>query len=102
MSYFETTKVKDPEGNLVHPAEEGSLSILRRIFQILKPLSIVTGNGSNRLNVDVNTVGSLPTLNTVNTVGTVNNVGVVSAFDVVRALSRSGYSNGPRANLVIT
>ena len=119
MSFFETTKVKDADGNLVSPAEEGSLTLLRRIFQILKPLSIVTGGGSNRLNIDVNAITTLPTLANVTTVGTVTTVTTVStvsgatvtnqaamgsipAFDLVRAMSRTGYANGPRANLVIT
>jgi len=114
MSFFEVTKVKDSEGNLISPAEEGSLTLLRRIFQILKPLSIVTGGGSNRLNVDVNAITTLPTLANVTTVGTVTTVSTVSsvanqaamgsvpAFDLIRAMSRTGYANGPRANLVIT
>ena len=107
MSFFETTKVKDADGNLVSPAEEGSLTLLRRIFQILKPLSIVTGNGSNRLNVDVNTItnGTITVVNTVTTVNTVanqTNMGSVTAFDLMKSMSRTGYNSGVRANLTIT
>jgi hypothetical protein len=115
--YIEATKVKDIDNNIVSPAEEGSLTLLRRIFQLLKPLGIITGNGSNRLNIDVNSITTLPTLAavttvttvttvaTTTTVGTVNNqaaMGSIPAFDLMRSMSRTGYANGPRANLVIT
>ena len=117
--YIETTKLKDTDGNIVSPAEEGSLSLLRRIFQLLKPLGIISGNGSNRLSVDINnisggTVGTVSTVTTVTTVttvgttttvGTVNNqaaMGGIPAFDLMRSMSRTGYANGPRANLAFT
>jgi hypothetical protein len=115
--YIEATKVKDIDNNIVSPAEEGSLSLLRRIFQLLKPLGVITGGGSNRLNIDVNSITTLPTLAavttvttvttvaTTTTVGTVNNqaqMGAIPAFDLMRSMSRTGYANGPRANLVIT
>ena len=71
--YIETTKLKDTDGNIVSPAEEGSLSLLRRIFQLLKPLGIISGNGSNRLSVDINNIsgGTVGTVSTVTTVTTV-------------------------------
>lgn len=115
--YLEAQKLKDIDGNIISAAEDGSLTLLRRIFQLLKPLGIVTGSGSNRLSVDV---ASLPTLANVTTVGTVTGVttvttvttvgavsnqaqmGGVTAFDLMKAMSRTGYSNGPRNNLVIT
>lgn len=117
--YIEATKVKDIDNNIVSPAEEGSLTLLRRIFQLLKPLGIVTGGGSNRLNIDINnitggnlgtvtTVTGVTTVTTVTTVGTVSAVtnqaqmGAIPAFDLMRSMSRTGYANGPRANLVIT
>jgi hypothetical protein len=111
--YIEATKVKDIDNNIVSPAEEGSLTLLRRIFQLLKPLGIVTGGGSNRLNIDINNIsgGGLGTITTVTTVGTTTTVGTVNnqaamgsvpAFDLMRSMSRTGYANGPRANLVIT
>jgi hypothetical protein len=118
--YLESTRLKDADNNIVSPAEEGSLSLLRRIFQLLKPLGIITGGGSNRLNIDVNNVATLGTVTTVSTVtavttvttvtgvttvGTVSNqtaMGGIPAFDMMRALSRTGYANGPRANIVVS
>lgn len=143
MAYFEATKVEE------------SLTLLRSIFRILKPLSFITGGGSNRLSVDVNGVTTLPslssntlgtvttvstvsnitagtvtancninasqtlgtvttvgTVNTVTTVGTVNtvtavtgvgnltgNIGGVNSFDLMKAMSRTAYATGIRANI---
>lgn len=114
MAYFEKTNISNTDGQAVNPAEEGSLALLRRIFQLLKPLGIITGGGSNRLSVDVNNVGTLGTVTTVTgvtgvttvtTVSTVNNqaaMGGIPAFDMMKSLSRAGYANGPRANISVT
>lgn len=84
-------------------ATEGGITLLRRIFQLLKPLGVVTGGGSNRLSVDVNNVtGAVATVTTVTTVGTVNNqgnMGGVSAFELMKAMSRTAYNSGVRANI---
>lgn len=84
-------------------ATEGGITLLRRIFQLLKPLGVVTGGGSNRLSVDVNSVtGAVATVTTVTTVGTVNNqgnMGGVSAFELMKAMSRTAYNSGVRANI---
>lgn len=109
-------------------ATDKGLTLLRRIFQALKPLSMVTGGGSNRLSVDVNsgtviaTQATAANLNvtaaqatagnlnctaviasgTVTTVGTVSNqtsMGGVSAFEMMKALSRQAYNGGVRARI---
>ena len=87
-------------------ATEGGITLLRRIFQLLKPLGVVTGGGSNRLSVDVNSVtgavATVTTVTTVTTVGTVNNqanMGGVSAFELMKAMSRTAYNSGVRANI---
>lgn len=107
MSYFETTKIKNSEGAVINPAQDESLTMLKRIFQALKPLGQVTGAGSNRLSVDINNiVGGL--INTVTTVGTVTNVntvvnlagvGGVAAFDLMKAQSRTAFNTGNRSNI---
>lgn len=87
-------------------ATEGGITLLRRIFQLLKPLGVVTGGGSNRLSVDVNSVtgavATVTTVTTVTTVSTVNNqanMGGVSAFELMKAMSRTAYNSGVRANI---
>lgn len=84
------------------PVEDIGITFLRRIFQLLKPLGVVTGNGSNRLSIDVNTAGTVSTVTTVSTVSNVNNqtnMGGVSAFEMMKALSRNAYTNGIRSRL---
>lgn len=119
MAYFERTGIKDTSGQQINPAQEESLTLLRSIFRLLKPLGFITGGGSNRLNLDVNNivggtittvsnVSTLPTLAnvttvaTVSTVSTVTNVptiGGVSSFDLMKAMSRTAYNSGIRSNI---
>lgn len=102
MSYFEKTKLTDSSGILINPVREESLTLLRRIFQLLKPLSMVTGGGSNRLNVDVTTVTNVANIATgaLASVTTVNNLGGITTFDLLKAMSRTAYSNGIRSKIV--
>lgn len=84
---------------------------LKSLIRLLKPLSIVTGGGVNRLSVDVNGVTSVATVAAVTTVTTVTttttvgtlsnqtNVGNVSAFTMQQGLLRNAYANGVRRNL---
>ena len=111
MAYFETTRLKDQDGNVVNPADNDSITLLRRILLLLKPLGQITGAGSNRLNIDVNAITTLPTLGavttvtTVTTVGTVTNqaqMGGVAAFELMKSMSRTGYANGIRSNLLFS
>lgn len=101
---IEAVKVLDPDGNSVVPAREDSLTLLRRIMHLLKPLSQITGGGSSRLSVDINNVtGSVATVTTVTAVTTVNNlaaIGSISAFDMVRSNNRAAYATGIRANIL--
>ncbi len=82
----------------------GSLNI-NNLATFLKPLSIVSGNGSNRLSVDVATVTTVSAVSTVSTVSTVNSVtnvaqiGGVTAFQLAKDTSRIAYSTGVRSKL---
>ncbi len=136
MAYFERIGLKDTTNTQINPAQEESLTLLRRIFQLLRPLGFVTGSGSNRLNVDVNNVTTLPSLstNTLGAVTTVTNItnlptlanvttvagvtavtgvtnvtnvsnlatstiGPSPTFEFLKAMSRSAYNSGIRANI---
>jgi hypothetical protein len=83
--------------------EDIGVSLLRRIFQLLKPLSIITGGGSNRLSMDVNNIvgGTVTTVSTVSSSTTTNQVnnGGVNAFDMMKAISRTAYNQGIRSRL---
>lgn len=142
MAYFERIGLKDTTNTQINPAQEESLTLLRRIFQLLRPLGFITGSGSNRINLDVNNVTTLPSLST-NTLGTVTNItnlptlanvttvsnvtnlptlanvttvagvtgvtnvtnlatstiGPSPTFEFLKAISRSAYNSGIRANI---
>lgn len=79
------------------PVSGGAGGLLtRRLAQLLKPLSVVTGGGSNRLSIDVN---SLPTLGTVTNVTSLNQLGGVTTFQMLRDTNRAAYNTGIRANI---
>lgn len=102
MAYFERVSIKSQDGEPVNPAKEEGLVLLRRIFQALRPLGMVTGSGSNRLSVDVNTVGSGNINITGINGGTITNftnIGGVTAFEHMKAVSRQAYNSGPRSRV---
>jgi hypothetical protein len=95
---------------------DSSLNEIKRLLlAIVKPLSQVTGSGSNRLSVDVFSgsvaVSSLPTLGTVttitnavgvSTVASVTNqvsMGGVAAFELQKAMSHLTFAQTIRARL---
>jgi hypothetical protein len=94
------------------PVGAQALSVMQRIAALLKPLQQVTGGGSNRLSIDVNsgtvtTVSTVTTVTTVTTCSTVSNVAAstltnvanVWAFDQAKAISRQAYNSGIRARI---
>lgn len=117
MAFFESTKLKNTEGQQINPATEDSLTLLRRILILLKPLGQITGGGSNRLSVDVNsgnvaissgtvtTVTTVSTVTTTTTVGTLTNqvnIAGITAYEQLRSINRIAYANGIRANLTFS
>lgn len=81
-----------------------TLSDIKQLLTaIVKPLTQITGSGSNRLSVDVNavtgTVGTVTTVTTVTTCSTVSNqtnIGGVSAFELQKAMSHLSYAQSIR------
>lgn len=69
--------------------------LMRRMAQLLKPLSVVS-SVSNRLSIDVN---SLPTLSTVTNVTNLNQLGGITTFQMLRDTNRAAYNTGIRANI---
>lgn len=81
-----------------------AVDVLRRIASLLKPLQQVTGAGSNRLSVDVNSGSVAISSGTVTTVSnvaasTLTNMANVWAFDQAKALSRQAYNTGIRSRI---
>lgn len=83
------------------PVSAQTLDVLRRIASLLKPLQQVTGSGSNRLSVDINsgTVTTVTTVTTVNTLSAITNLANVWTFDQAKAISRQAYNSGIRARI---
>lgn len=83
---------------------------MERLLNLLRPLGIVTGAGSNRLSIDVNSgtitaVTTVATVTAVTTVGSVTNqvnLGNVNAFTLQQATLRNAYANGISPNLTFS
>lgn len=104
------TEIEDENGASIteanpFPVTLSGLQVLQRIAALLKPLQMITGGGSNRLSVDVNSgsvivsSGTITTVGTVTTVGNIASVGGVSAFDQVKSGARTAYNTGIRSRV---
>lgn len=83
------------------PTSDEGVTLLRRIFLLLKPLGVVTGAGSNRLSLDVNNIvaGTVTTVQTVNTVSNQNQMASITAFELLRSMNRAAYNSGIRSKI---
>lgn len=63
---------------------------VENVKSIARPLTQITGGGSNRLSVDVN---SVTTVTTCSIVGNQSNIGGASAFEMQKAMSHSAFAN---------
>ena len=91
------TQIENVQGQKINPATEESMSVLKAIVRLLKPLSIISGQ--NRLSVDVNALPTLASVTTVTTVTTVNQLASITAFDLMKATSRTAYNTGVRSKI---
>ena len=68
---------------------------LKVMIQLLKPLGIVTGAGSNRLQTDIYniTTGTLATVTTVSSLTNQVNIGGINAFQQMKDLSTSAFQS---------
>lgn len=76
-------------------------SYFKKIINLLKPISMVTGGGRNNLAVDISTgnLNSVTTVGTINTVSNQVNMGTVNAFVIAKDTARNNYSNSIRNNI---
>lgn len=119
MAYFETTKVTDPIGNVVNPATEESIILLRRMVKLLESQSATDIANRQRLTLDSITAGvTLPTVTAVGTVTTVsavtgitnalpsgtNNIGFINGQDQRQFIdiARNNYANSIRNKLTFS
>lgn len=98
------TEIEDENGQPIteanpFPVTGQGLQVMQRIAALLKPLQQITGGGSNRLSVDINS-GTV----TANQGGTWNITNIatyanVNAFDQNRAVSRTAYATAVRSRI---
>ena len=107
MAYTETTRVADSDFNVVDPATTAGQRLMRRMLQLLRPLSYIT-SGSGRLQVDVNTissgtvnVGLVTTVTTVTTVTGLTNIGGMSGFELQFNTAHAAYAQIVRSRITV-
>ena len=98
MSYIDVkeVQVQNEAGALINPAENETIILLRRIVQILQPISTQDANNRQRVSVD----------NGLNIAGdTIGNVQTMNGFDTRfwwADAARNTYANGIRQNLIFS
>lgn len=106
------TKIKDSTGEVINPATEESLILLRRMLKQIDSLAVIDSAQRQRVTIDsisnnltLGTVSTVATVTTVNTVTTVSNVvsmGGVDARFLYMDTARNAYANSIRSNLINT
>jgi hypothetical protein len=75
MAYFEQTKVTDPIGNVINPATEESIILLRRMVKLLESQNATDIANRQRMTLDSIAAGlTLGTVTGVTTVGAVTSI----------------------------
>lgn len=110
------TEIEDENGQAIteanpFPVTSQGLQVMQRIAALLKPLQQITGGGSNRLSIDVNS-GNITVTGTINasqngtwniatvtTLSSITNYANVWAFDQNRAMSRTAYATSVRPRI---
>ena len=98
------TEIEDENGASIteanpFPVTGSGLQVLQRIAALLKPLQMITGNGSNRLSVDVNSGTFVVSSGTVSTIGNTASIGGINAFDQMKSGARTAYNTGIRSRV---
>lgn len=108
-SLVPSTEIKQDALNLLIELLQDQIkndgTIQRQLLQLLRPLSIIT-NGSYRLNIDVNNVGSLSgniaqvtLVPTVSSVTNMVNIGGLNAFDLQFNSAHMAFADSIRRNV---
>lgn len=113
MSYIDLQEVKieDASGNLINPAQDETVVLLRRLVQIAATLSTQDSAQRQRITLDAapatvtvtGTVTANPASGTITTVSTVSNLALIANVDPRYQMvdwARTAYNTGIRANLI--
>ena len=108
MAYLEQTQITDERDNLVNPASEESVVLLRRIAKLLESQAAVDPQQRQRVVVDAGiTIAAAQTLTTVTTVGTVTSITNLAAVNgwnqqMFSDPARTSYNTGIRSQLTFS
>ena len=96
MSYIDVKEVNllDENGQVINPAEDESVILLRRLLFIAQSLGARDGNGFLKINIGTSDIGF--------TVNTVNAYGGVSSVQQITDWAKTAYNTGIRSNIIIT
>ena len=92
MSYIDVKEVKllDENDQIINPAEEESVVLLRRLLFMAQSLGPRDGNGYLRVNVSGSDNVAIAS------------IGGVASLEQVRDWARTAYNTGIRSNIIIT
>jgi len=112
MAYAEITRVKDSNGNLINPAENEQIILLRRLIKLIESQSATDQANRQRITLDAITASlTLATVTTVSAVTAItnalpagtNNIGSVNLSGQDQKqfidISRTNYNTGLRSRL---
>lgn len=108
MAYFESTNIKDSSGNIVNPASEDSIVLLRRIVKLLESQAAVDPQQRQRITLDAITgsltLSTITTVSTVSTVSSVTNIAALNGWNQQMFVdpARTAYNTGIRTQLTFT
>lgn len=99
MSYIDVKEVNllDENGQVINPAEDESVILLRRLLFMAQSLGARDVSGFLRVNIS----GADSTVS-INTVNTVNAYGGVSSIQQITDWARTAYNTGIRSNIIIS
>lgn len=75
MAYADSNKLSNKNNEIINPATEETLMLLRRLLQLANTLNTQDSNQRLRVNVDAMGSVTLPTVTTVGTVSSITNYG---------------------------
>lgn len=110
MAYFEVTKVADENKNVINPATDEAIALLRRLVKFFETQSATDTAQRQRITVDSITAGvALPTVTAVTAItnalpagtNTIGNIGTVNGWNqqMFADPARTAYNTGIRSQL---
>lgn len=99
MSYIDVKEVNllDETGQIINPAEDESVILLRRLLFMAQSLGARDPNGFLRINVSAQDV--TPNINNINNI---SSLGGVNVYQQIQDWARTAYNTGIRSNIIIS